>query len=338
MPVSIREVAARVGVSPGTVSHVLNGNVHARIAVATQDRIRRAAEEMGYQPNRLARSLGRGRTDTIGVIVSGLRNPFFADIVETLEGITVASGLHAIVEVTPQPPGDTVHHGNLSGWPVDGIILWAPPWQSLADRAGGGANGGSHAPVVYLGYPRTDGTDWVAFDLAAGGRMVAEHLLDRGRRRTWYLTPFTENVPRPREARVIAYTEVCRERGLEPNVVLLPRKEETRQVGLEMGLRIAALPPDERPDAVLCHNDIVAVGVYHGLVRGGIRVPEEVAVTGFDGLAEGQCLDRPLTTMLTPAEEMCRSAVDLLLRRIAGETGPAEGISIPGCLMIGETS
>jgi len=333
--VSIREVAEKVGVSAGTVSHVLNGNASARIAPATQDRIRQAAEDLGYSPNRLARGLGRGRTDTIGVIISGLRNPFFADIVETVVGITVAAGYHAIVEVTPQPPGDTKRKGNLSGWPVDGILLWAQPWQTLVDHAGKSAQ---HIPVVYLGYPRTDETDWVAFDLYGGGRVLTEHLFAQGYKRTWYFTPFRENVPVAREARIVAYLDTCARYGQTGRVVLLSRSEETRQIGVETGLQIAAMPPAERPDAIICHNDIVAVGVYHGLIRGGVRVPEEVAVTGFDGIAEGQCLDKPLTTVTTSAEAMCRTAIDLLMKRIAGEPRSPQGVSIPTTLSIGKTT
>lgn len=335
MAVSIKNVAERAGVSMGTVSKVLNDTPGFSVPSDTRKRIHHAATQLGYVPNRMARSLGKGRSETIGVIVAGLRNPFFADLVETAEVLAAKAGYHALIEVTPEKSSETVRPGNLSGWPVDGMLVWANPWVKLLDKTARHAYDG---PTVYLGYVRDDQTDWVAFDLYRGGRMIAEHVYDRGRRNVWYVTPYRVQIPDLVEDRMRAYVEVSRERGFEPRIYATSRESESREIGIEVAAEIAALQAKDRPDALVCHNDIIAVGVYHGLRRAGINVPEDIAVTGFDGSSEGQCLDRPLTTIHTPPSEMCRVALEMLFARIAGSDSAAQGRLLEGVLMRGETS
>ncbi len=108
MPVSINDVALRAGVSRGTVSHVLNGNSHIGIAAATQERVLRAAAELGYHPNRLARSLGRRRTDTLGLVICGLHNPFFVKLMESAERIAHEAGYDVLLDATSTDFG--MHH------------------------------------------------------------------------------------------------------------------------------------------------------------------------------------------------------------------------------------
>ncbi len=332
MPVSIREVAARVGVSPGTVSHVLNGNQSARIAPATQERVRRAAAEMGYRPNRLARSLGKGRTDTIGLLVSGLRNPFFVDIMENAEALAMEAGYQVLLDAAPSMHGTYKAHAKIQGWPVDGVLMWAARYENLAMYLGPQAE---NLPVVYLGSVREDGSDWVSFALHDGGRQVTEHLLSRGYRRIAYASPYAFGEDRHEEARHQAYKEVCRAAGLEPEFVLLGG-QETRAAGKQAGSEIAARPAADRPDAVLCHNDTIAMGVYCGLRRAGLRVPEDVAVAGFDGVDEAQYLEVPLTTVHTPADALCRRALGILSRRLAGDREtPPQQVLVPTELRVG---
>jgi DNA-binding LacI/PurR family transcriptional regulator len=335
LAVSIKNVAEQAGVSAGTVSKVLNQASGFSVPDDTRRRIHRVASQLGYVPNRMARSLGKGRSETIGVIVSGLRNPFFADLVETAEMLAAQAGYHALIEVTPEKSSASIRPGNLSGWPVDGMIVWTNHWVTLHDKSSLRAYDG---PIVYLGYPRNDGSDWVAFDLYGGGRDVVEHVFDTGRSKVWYVTPYEVQIPTLIEDRMRAYVDVCRERGVEPHIVATEREEESREMGIELGLSIAALAPADRPEALICHNDIIAVGVYHGLRRAGIRVPDEIALTGFDGSSEGQCLDLPLTSMLTSPSEMCRIALDVLLGRIRGVPAESSARLIRGTLLRGGTT
>ena len=334
LSVSIRDVAAQAGVSLATVSKVLNDSAGSRIAPGTDERVRRAARELGYQPNRFARGMVRKNAQTIGLMISGLQNPFFVGVMEEAEKAALAAGYQVLLDAAPSVDGTYTAHGKLRGWPVDGVLTWAGPHQDLTQFLGPQAH---ELPVTYLGYPRTDGSDWVAFDLAVGGRLAAEHLIALGRRRIGYVYPW--EWPRPDVgAAHQACLDTCRAAGVPVQTVSTVRRAETQRVGLETGLTIAALPAETRPDALFCHNDVIAIGVYHGLRRAGLRVPEDIALIGFDGLEEGQCLDVPLTTVETPIRVLCQEGISRLLRRLAGEHGAVPGCLIPTRLLRGGTA
>jgi LacI family transcriptional regulator len=333
MAVSIRDIAHHANVSISTVSKVLNGS-REPIRAQTQDRIRRAAVELGYQPNRLAQSIARRRTSTIGLMISGLQNPFFVSLLEAAESLLMASGYQILLDAAPSVGGSYAQHSRLNGWPVDGVLMWAFPEQSLETYIGAQAN---DVPVVYLGNPRDDGSDWVAFDHYGGGRLAIEHLISRGYRRIAYLGAHQSgSLSGPRYQ---AYADACREARLTPETVELEDRAETCETGLAGGLSLAALPPQRRPEAVICVNDVLALGVYHGLRRAGMRVPEDCAVVGFDGIKEGQCEDIPLTTVHSSVDKLCREAMTILTRRMDGdrETAPRQ-FTIPMEFMHGGTT
>jgi LacI family transcriptional regulator len=239
-----------------------------------------------------------------------------------------------MIEVTPPNSSQKVRRGNLSGWPVDGMLVWTNPWQVLQTNEHQSFAG----PLVYLGHAREDETNWLTFDLYRGGRMIAEHIYDRGYRKAWYVTPFPSKLSMLSDDRVRAFVEVSAERGLEGRIVPMPADTVTRENGMEMAAIIAALTPSERPDAVICHNDLIAIGVFYGLRRAGLRVPEDIAVTGFDGLPEGQCFDRRLTTVVASAAQMARESVKILLDQIDGEERGLIKRIIPVQMILGETS
>ncbi|MDX1931890.1 MAG: LacI family DNA-binding transcriptional regulator [Capsulimonadales bacterium] len=337
MAVSITDVARRAGVSPGTVSHVLNGNTRAGIAPATQERVRRAAAELGYQPNRMARMLGRGRTDTLGLFISGLTNPFFVRILECAERLALEAGYHVLMETAPHYLGSPLHKAKLRGWPMDGALMWAQPDQTLAHYLGSQADG---MPVVYLGgQPRSDGANAVYFDVYGGAQAAMRLLIERGYRRIAYLFPYDWVLRQPEEPRHCAYREACEAVGLVPHLILMDRHEQTRRAGLEAGLSLARLADGERPEALLCFNDVIAEGVLFGLRRAGLRCPEDVALVGFDGNDDARYLDTPLTTVSMPTERLCQEALDLLLRRLReGADAPSAQILVPSELIIGESA
>jgi LacI family transcriptional regulator len=308
MAVSIRDIAQRAGVSTSTVSKVLNGS-REPIRLQTQDRIRRAVLELGYRPNRLAQSIARRKSGTIGLMISGLQNPFFVSLLETAESLLMTSGYQILLDAAPSVEGSYAQHSRLNGWPVDGVLMWAFPEQSLQMYIGAQA---ADIPVVYLGNPRADASDHYG-----GGRLAVEHLLERGYRRIAYLgASQSGSLHGPRYQ---AYADACRKAGLTPETIELEHRAETCETGLAGGLRLAALPPEQRPEAVVCVNDVLAIGVYHGLRRGGMRVPEDCAVVGFDGIKEGQCEDIPLTTVHSSVEKLCREAMAILKQRMEGD-------------------
>lgn len=337
MAVSISDVAQRAGVSQGTVSHVMNGNARAGIAIATQERVRKAAMELGYQPNRMARMLGRGRTDTLGLFISQLHNPFFIQIMEAAERLALESGYHVLIDAAPTDRDLAHHKARLRGWPMDGVLMHAEPHQSIATYLGAQAE---NLPVVYMGgQPRQDLSDTVFFDVHDGARTAMQYLIERGYRKIAYVFPYQWIIDKAREPRYRAYLEVCGEVGIEPRLIRMEKQEESRHAGLLAGMTIAEIPVTDRPDALLCFNDVVAEGVLFGLRRKGLRVPEDMAIVGFDGREDSQALDVPLTTVRMDVEELCREALQALLRRIKeGQSASPQIVKISTRLLIGGTA
>lgn len=337
MAVSISDVAQRAGVSQGTVSHVMNGNARAGIAVATQERVRKIAAELGYQPNRMARMLGRRRTDTIGVLVSGLQNPFFVHLLETAERLARDAGYHVLSDAEPSGYRNSDQETKLQGWPMDGALMWAQPHETLEQYL---KSASVELPVVYLsGQPRRDDREAVWLDVYTGVRELMTYLVGRGYRRIAYLFPFDWVRQQRDEPRHLAYRQVCEESGVAPQMILMERHEQTRRAGFEAGTRIAAMPPSERPEAVFCFNDVVAQGALFGVRRAGLRVPEDIAIAGCDGLEESEFLDTPLTSVELPADIFCRTAMQVLLRRINKGAGTdPEVVRVPTRLRPGATA
>lgn len=336
MPISIEDVAKRAGVSRGTVSHVLNGNVRARIALSTQERVRQAAAELGYHPNRLARSLGRRRTDILGLIISGLQNPFFLELMESAEQIAQEAGYEVLLDAAPVRFSAS-HFTRLQGWPVDGAVMWAEPHQRLADYLRAQAE---DLPVVYLGgQPRLDDSNAVYFDVYHGALTALHYLVAKGYRRIGFLYPYEWVWKQLDEPRHRAYREVCTQVGMPVQMIPMERQEETRHSGLLAGIALAEMPENTRPDAVLCFNDVVAEGVLFGLRRRGLRVPDDIGIVGFDGIQNAQFLDVPLTTVRLPAKELCREALRLLLSQIGeGPQASSQQIIVPAQLIVGGTA
>ncbi len=327
MPVSLREVADRAGLSRATISRILNDRAtETRISEATQRRVREIAEEIGYRPNRLAQSLSKGRTNIISLMIPGLHNPFFLGVLEAAEIAALEAGYDVLPDTAFQMRTLYSMRGKLSGWPVDGILAWMTADQVVSQYTGGAS---AEVPTVYMGYRRTDGADYVAVDRNIGIRQLMEHLLSTGYRRVAYLYPWQDL--QPVDVRYSAYEAICAEFGQVPERLYLETTEEPsrlqsitqaglREAGLKTGLALAARPKEDRPDAIVCHNDLVAIGLYHGLTRGGVRVPEDTAVAGFDGISEGQFMDKPLTTVVSPGEALVNEALRILKERL--EAGP----------------
>jgi DNA-binding LacI/PurR family transcriptional regulator len=293
--------------------------------------VRRVAQEMGYRPNRLARSLGRRKTDTIGLLISGLKNAFFVELLESAETLTLEAGYDVMLDAAPSLHSNHQARGRVrNGWPVDGALVWATGGQHASEFLGAQADS---IPVVYLGAIRKDETDWVSFDYEAGGRQATEHLVTRGYRRIAFLAP-----SRIEELRNIGYRKVMEEAGL-PLSYVLTDNEETRAAGVRAALQIAEMPAATRPDAVFCHNDMLAVGVYCGLRRAGLQAPDDLAIVGFDGVEETQFTEVPLTTVGTDNTRLCRHALSILTRRLNGDVSSAqEGIVVPTELIIGQST
>ncbi|HEY0995919.1 MAG TPA: LacI family DNA-binding transcriptional regulator [Gemmatimonadaceae bacterium] len=303
--ITVHDVAARAGVSQPTVSLVLSRNPRARIAPETRERVLRAAEELGYRTNLLARGLTQQRSWALGLVVLDLRNPFFADVVAGAERVATEEG-YALLLTEAGEGGAARRVEALQARLVDGVIIDAVGAAALPEPLLEKLN------VVLIDEP-SERWPGVASDAAGAGRLAAEHLLDLGHRRIGFIGPATDvHGVRLRER---GFVQALRERGVRLDSGLLRRAPGTASGGRE-AMR-AMLAQRERPTAVFCSNDLVAVGALKACADAGVVVPRDCSVVGCDDIEMARFVSPELTTVAIPARELGARAARLLIRRLA---------------------
>ncbi|MFB7883560.1 LacI family DNA-binding transcriptional regulator [Microbacterium sp. NPDC056057] len=312
--VGIRDVAERAGVSISTVSNALN-RPH-MVSERLVDRVRSAADQLGYVPLQAAQQLRAGRSGLLGMTVINIANPFFGDMVAGAEDAASAAGMRVLVGNSSDDVGKERDHLELfERVQVEGALVspFGPlePWlQRLRGRG---------IPVVLVdAIDDTGELPSVSFDDVAGGRLAAEHLLSTGRRRLAFVGA-REEVRQVRERLQGARLAVAAHPGatLEP----IWTERTTSELGVAFGEQVAARSPADRPDGIVTSNDHLAIGLVHGLISRGVRVPDDVAVVGYDDIEFAAIAGVPLTSVRQPAREMGRTAAELLLARIGGTAG-----------------
>jgi LacI family transcriptional regulator len=310
------EIAKRTNLSPATVSRVLNGKGVGFISAATRTRVLEVAKDLGYEPNRVARGLVTGRTQVVGAWIRNPDRPYYARILRHLLEATTKSGYDMIVTpVHDQLPGAAgsvggayIRENGTSSWPTDGVFVADCPViaECYIQRFAPGV-----CPLVGLSSDYSEQADYVGFDVACGVRQAVEHLVTIGCRRIAHLSSMV-GIDRVRAARAGTYEETLRTAGLRPEVILAPN--ETRAASRDTIK--AYIQSHGAPDGLFCLNDDMAIGAYRGIRDVGLRIPEDIALVGCDGVEDGQYLDVPLTTIVQPVQEMCRLAWEVLTRRM----------------------
>ena len=318
MAVSVRDVAAAASVSVGTVSNVLNQP--AKVAPATVARVQKVIDDLGFVRNDAARQLRAGRSRSIGLIVLDVRNPFFTDVARGAEdraaqdGMTVLLGNSDEDETREASYLDLFQEQRVNGVLVSPVADDVPRLERL--RAGG-------TPVVLVDR-RTDDDSFcsVAVDDVHGGRLAAEHLTTIGRRRLAFVggPPSIRQVADRLEGARRAVAD-CAGATLE----VIEMSALTVLEGRRAGAAISARPPAERPDAIFAANDLLAVGLLQALVMTeGLRVPDDIALIGYDDIDFAAAAVVPLSSVRQPAALIGSTAVDLLLREMADPGGGHE--------------
>lgn len=325
--VTTRDVAYRAGVSQPTASLVLGGNPRARIADATRARVLRAAEELGYRPNLLARGLVRQRSYAVGVLVPDLGNPFFAEVVRGVERVAAQQEYAVLLSDARETPPEKQLEA-LRGRQVDGVILDALGAASLSERALEGWN----AVLVDEPSARWPG---VVSDALGAGRLAAEHLLGLGHRRLAFIGPAADAYGfRMRER---GFFTALRDAGIRTPSEWLRRALPT-VAGGEAAMR-ALLGGKARPTAVFCGNDLIALGALKRCLNAGLRVPEELSLVGCDDIEMARVVTPELTTIAVPARELGARAARLLLRRVEDPNAePRSTAPIPVRLVVRGTT
>ncbi|MFE2579620.1 LacI family DNA-binding transcriptional regulator [Streptomyces sp. NPDC059378] len=316
MRVSLKDVAERAGVSIKTVSNVVNNYPH--VTPAMRARVQSAIDELGYRPNLTARHLRKGRTGIIALAVPELGNPYFAE----LAGAVIdAAAEHEFTVLLDHTRGDREQEILVSqGLParvIDGLIL--SPLELEAEDLQGRSD---DVPLVLLGERVYDlPYDHIAIDNVAAARCAVRHLLGRGRTRIAYLGARTDSANRPAHLRLAGWREELAAAGVpSPDSLVVPVGGWDRDDGARAMAEL--LDSGVRPDAVFAYNDLIAIGAMRVLHERGLRVPWDVAVVGFDDLAEGRFGAVTLTTVSPDKQAIARMAVASLLRSLSGREVP----------------
>jgi LacI family transcriptional regulator len=307
MAVSVRDVAAAASVSVGTVSNVLNRPD--KVAPATVERVTAAIKELGFVRNDAARQLRAGRSRSIGLVVLDVRNPFFTDVARGAEDRAAEEGMTILLgnsdENTDREGAylDLFEEQRVHGVLISPLTDDLPRLDRLRTRG---------TPVVLVDRESADRRfSSVAVDDVVGGALAVRHLIETGRRRIAYVggpMSIRQVVDRLEGARV-AVAE-------HPGVTLEVIETDALTVleGRTAGEAIRGRPAGDRPDAIFAANDLLAVGVLQALmIRGSARVPDEIALIGYDDIDFASAAVVPLSSIRQPASLIGYTAVDLLL-------------------------
>ncbi|MEJ1088035.1 LacI family DNA-binding transcriptional regulator [Microbacterium sp. Mu-80] len=312
MAVGVKDVAAAAGVSVGTVSNVLNRPD--RVSVKTVERVQDAIRALGFVRNDAARQLRAGRSRSIGLVVPDIGNPFFADVARGAEDRAADAGMTVLLGNSDDDVDRQSAHLELfQEQRINGILL-TPASDDLA-AIGRFAEGG--VPVVLVDREVEEGAlSSVSVDDVEGGRLAASHLLEAGRRRLAF-------VGGPRSIHQVA----DRLRGAQAAVAAVPeatleiieRPSLTVLQGRAAGEALVEREVDRRPDAVFAANDLLAVGLLQAFSFGsGIRVPDDIAMVGYDDIDFAAAAVVSLSSVRQPARELGWTGVDLLLKQLDG--------------------
>ncbi|MFE7566961.1 LacI family DNA-binding transcriptional regulator [Streptomyces sp. NPDC057539] len=305
------EVAARAGVSVTTVSHVLSGR--RPVSDKTRARVLQVIEELGYQPNALAQGLRTRRTMTVGLLVPDLTNPFYPMMLRGMDDVLVPAGYRTVVGNTDGGrEQELAFLREMATRRVDGVVI-APFQLTRKDLLEHHAT----MPVVRLGGGPFDADlgDLVRSDDEGGMAQAVRYLLEQGRSRVAYIGGVRHTGPS--DLREAGFRRALAEIGRDVDESLVVRGDFTRDAGREAAE--ALLDLEERPDAIACANDLIAIGVLDAARKRRLRVPEDLAVSGYDDIDAASLIIPALTTVVNPAREVGRCCGEALLRRLGAE-------------------
>lgn len=327
---TIADVARHAGVSKTTVSHVLSGN--RPVATETRSLVESAIAELGYRPDGIARSLRTRRTHMVALIIPDITNPFYPTLSRGLERALDGRGYRAFI---CSSDGDTEREldflAEVCDRRVDGIVL--DSFHLTVDDVHAITRG--QVPVVWIGgKPRAHpGVDSVRSDDEHGAFEATMHLIERGHR----AIAIVDGPEGSGTSRRDGYLRALAHAGLEPLARQPVRSDWTRAGGAAILPSILASSP--APTAVFCSNDLSAIGVIDAARERGLRVPEDLAVVGFDDIEEAAMTTPPLTTVRNPAFETGEAAGSLLGDRMAGAfRGRARAVKLPASLIVRASS
>lgn len=321
--VTILDVAEKAGVSPSTVSLVLNGK-NERIREETSQRVLKAVEELGYAANQMARGLKTGFVPTIGLVVPTVANPFWGEFARCVEHAAMALDYQVLLCNSERNlDRERLYLESMLARGIRGVILGSSPL-SLAHISGVARRGLQVVTFDRL-IQRGEGLelDSVRVDNVLGAKLAVEHLQKLGHRKIAFVSGLLSSTSRT--DRLEGYRSTLSAAGTEPKDEWIWAKDSKSKDGDEEATEIgraaalAMLQGVNRPTAFFAINDMTAVGIYSGVRELGLRIPEDISVVGFDDIHLCQIMSPTITTVRQPLDTMMNKAVDLLIGRMEGK-------------------
>ncbi|MEI7844448.1 MAG: LacI family DNA-binding transcriptional regulator [Chloroflexota bacterium] len=323
---TISEVAQKAGVSPTTVSHVINKTRF--VSDEKRERVEQVITEMNYRPNALAQSLRNGTTRSLGLILPDSANPFFAEVARSIENAAFGVGYSVILCNTENDlQKATLYLDVLSKKQVDGVIFV---------MTGEGSN--SLKNLVEMQIPTVimdrdllgSELDFVLADSHQGGFMATQHLISLGHKRIGCIAgPAIINQSSRRFA---GYKQALQDAGLRIEPALIMNGNFHPDSGWELGREMLSLP--NAPTAIFACNDLMAIGVLRAATELGLRIPDDLALVGYDDIELSSYTNPPLTTIKQPTAEMGLTALKFLLGRITEPQSVRQNAVLPVSLVV----
>jgi len=334
---TIRDVAKACGVSPATVSGVLNNTPDAA-GPETRERILDMIEQMNYSPSAVARGLSHRRMNTVGVVMEYrgwgtlITDQHLGPIFDGI--VTRNSGLGQKTLLYPEPwPNAIANVPSFCDGFCDGLLLIVPMvpddfFTRLSRR---------NMPYVIIGDSRSEANfSVVDLDNVDAGQQITSYLIGLGHKRIAMLRG--HDTHRSPALRAQGYQDAVIKSGIGYDPALDLHGEYTFETGYDRTVALLKRPVELRPTALFCGDDRIALGALQALSDHGVRVPEDMSVVGINDSAEGAALPQPLTSLQQPGHEIGEASVNMLISQIAGEEAPGRKVALPGRLIIRGTS
>jgi len=322
--VSIKEVAEAAGVSTATVSRVLSNGLHVRPEVRA--RVMAAVERLGYRPNLVARSLRSQQSNTLGLIVSDIRNPFFTSISRAVEDVAYEQGFSVFLCNTDEnPEKEAIYLHLMRDEGVAGVIF-SPTRQSATTFSASNPN--FPMVVVDRSIPNGD-VDVVLLDNIDAAYRLTAHLIENGYRRIAALCGETSTTGQERQ---LGYEKALRAQGLSSAPELVKYVQPKIEAGYATALKMldAASPPA----AILTTNSLLGAGVFQAIRERALTVPDDIALVTFDETTWASLVEPPITLIAQPTDDIGKTATELLLQRVTDPTRPTRQVILKGQLLV----
>ena len=330
MAVRLKDVAARAGVSVKTASNVINDYPH--ITPRTRAKVQAAIDELRYRPNLSARRLKHGKAGFLALAIPRLNEPYFAEVAAALSAEAMRRGYILLLDATEgTAENEQLVLDGMRSHMIDGVVF--SPLVIDAEQIAARTD---DVPMVLLGERAVpEGHDHVGMDSVSAAYRMTEHLISRGCRRIAAIG--ASETSATAAVRLAGYARALQDNGIErvPAWEVEPDRWD-RAAGHAVMQRFLALP--ERPDAVFCFNDLLAIGALRACHEAGVGVPEDIALAGFDDIDETRYSTPTITTIRPDLPRLAQEVLGLLEARIDGDSSDARQVTVPWELLVREST